>query len=59
MLTWTVCRETTSWPQTDDGPSETFGNDAEANAMLTRNYYRKGFEVPPSFERFVGGLRDK
>jgi Oxidoreductase family, NAD-binding Rossmann fold/Oxidoreductase family, C-terminal alpha/beta domain len=24
---------------------ETFGNDAEANAMLTRNY-RKGFEVP-------------
>ena len=26
---------------------ETFGNDAQANAMLTRNY-RKGFEVPAS-----------
>lgn len=29
-----------------DPATETFGDDAEANALLTRGPYRKGFEVP-------------
>ena len=32
-----------------DGAKETFVNDKEADRLLTRESYRKGFEIPKSF----------
>jgi hypothetical protein len=32
-----------------DGAKESFVNDAEADRLLTRESYRRGFEIPKSF----------